>query len=139
MRRAACGLGLLSAWAALSAAAVGIVSCRPLSVDTAPWRTVTCFECHIDFKAEGLTVVHQRRGVTCVRCHGPSVAHMEDEDRRTPADAKFRGKAMEAFCLTCHDPGRHARLGAHAAEARRAEGRRTCTQCHGEHKLVEVK
>ena len=98
-----------------------------------------CFECHIDFQGEELVREHEKHQVACVRCHGPSQAHMEDEVRRTPADFTPRGKAMKIFCLTCHNPGKHGRISTHAAEARRpADQRRSCTQCHGEHKLVEM-
>jgi len=98
-----------------------------------------CMECHIDFEEEEIVVVHGSRGVTCVRCHGPSRAHMEDEIRRTKADVTFRGRAMRPFCLTCHEPGEHRRVTKHAAElARPPARRRACTACHGEHKLLEI-
>jgi len=98
-----------------------------------------CMECHIDFEEEEIVAVHGRHGVSCVRCHGPSRAHMADEVRKTKADATFRGPAMAVFCLTCHKPGRHGRVKAHAAErAKPLAKRRSCTACHGEHKLLEI-
>jgi len=98
-----------------------------------------CLECHIDFEEELIVVAHQKAGVTCMRCHGYSQAHMEDEVRATKADAAFRGKAMTVFCQTCHEPARHRRVREHAAElAKPLEKRRTCTACHGEHKLLEM-
>ncbi|MGB2824048.1 MAG: cytochrome c3 family protein, partial [Phycisphaerae bacterium] len=99
----------------------------------------TCMECHIDFDTEEIVVVHGTHGVTCVRCHGPSRAHMEDEVRKTKADVTFRGQAMRLFCLTCHKPEKHRRVRNHAAElARPPHERRACTACHGEHKLLEI-
>lgn len=98
-----------------------------------------CTECHIDFLEEGLTVVHQTHGVTCMRCHGPSQGHIEDEVRRTKPDATFRGPAMETFCLTCHSPGKHRRQALHAANAALPPAtRKTCTECHGEHELLPL-
>ncbi len=98
-----------------------------------------CMECHIDFETEEIVVVHGIHGVTCVRCHGPSRAHMEDEVRKTKADVTFRGQAMGLFCLTCHEPGRHRRVKEHAGElARPLAKRRACTACHGAHQLLEI-
>jgi hypothetical protein len=92
-----------------------------------------CYECHIDFRAEELVVAHEKHGVTCVRCHGASQPHMDDEARRTPADATFRGKAGDVFCLTCHGSSRQ-----HAAEVAKMDPPRACTRCHGKHCLVRT-
>jgi len=146
-RRTALGLSTLFA-GVLAAAALG--SCRtPGSAAHRRARRASarhpsavkaneiCYECHIDFKGEELVATHENAAVACVRCHGRSQAHMEDEVRATPPDAIFRGKAVRIFCLTCHDPARHRKVPAHAAEAAKAEPakRRSCTGCHGEHKL----
>ena len=98
-----------------------------------------CLECHIDFEDEELTLAHQRAGVSCARCHGPSRAHMEDEVRATKPDAIFRGAAMEIFCLTCHGPALYRARPEHAANVvLEPKRRKSCTQCHGEHKLLEI-
>ncbi len=98
-----------------------------------------CFECHIDFEEEALVVQHQKAGVTCMRCHGHSQAHIEDEVRKTKADVTFRGKAMVLFCQTCHEPDACRRVQAHAEElALPPEKQRLCTACHGEHELLEM-
>lgn len=98
-----------------------------------------CLECHIDFEEEPIVVRHQTAGVTCMRCHGHSQAHIEDEVRATKADVTFRGKAMTLFCQTCHEPDKHRRGRTHAAELAKPVGkRRSCTACHGEHKLLEI-
>jgi len=79
-----------------------------------------CYECHIDFRGEQLTEVHERV-------------------RRTPADATFRGKAMEVFCQSCHPPTRLGRVGAHVENKNvPAPRRKTCTGCHGYHVVVET-
>jgi len=99
----------------------------------------TCFECHMDFKDEGMTVEHQAAGVSCVRCHGKSMPHMEDEARMTPPEVIFKGQAMRTFCLTCHDRAAHAKATPlHAAEMAKNDKRKTCTACHFDHKLVSM-
>jgi len=100
-----------------------------------------CFDCHIDFKGEELVAKHVKGGVTCARCHGASKPHMDDEVRKTPADVTFRGKTMRVFCHTCHSPEKHMTLEPHqlaaAAEARTGKPK-SCTECHGDHKIVEL-
>lgn len=39
---------------------------------------------------------HDRLGVGCESCHGPSMAHVNDPDSKTPFDAKDQ-------CIRCHD------------------------------------
>ena len=97
----------------------------------------TCFECHVDFKEEELTTKHAKNGVSCVRCHGVSMPHMEDETRGTAPGAVFRGKSMKVFCLTCHSPAKWARESQHRKEMAK-EKPRTCLQCHFDHKLVPL-
>ena len=101
-----------------------------------------CYECHIDFEEEELSTTHQSKGVTCVRCHGHSQPHIDDEVRATPPDAVFRAKTMKVFCLTCHTAEEHIKVKTHALEAARAtktgKPERTCTACHGEHELVDT-
>jgi hypothetical protein len=102
--------GILLAVAAVAgvvAAVAGAASCRLGRSASEAMASNVCYECHIDFRAEELVVVHETHGVTCVRCHGPSRPHMEDEERKTPADATFRAKAMGVFCLTCHKEARN--------------------------------
>jgi len=137
----------LSALGAALAGAALLASCRfPLGAGGKPHPAAAartnrvCYECHIDFQGEELGAVHEKAGVSCVRCHGPSKPHMDDEVRKTPPDAVFRGAAMRVFCLACHDPVEHLEVAAHAAEAARPPDakRRACTACHGEHQLIDT-
>jgi len=123
----------VAAVAGVVAAMAGAASCRLGRSASEAMASNVCYECHIDFRAEELVAVHETHGVTCVRCHGPSRPHMEDEERKTPADATFRAKAMGVFCLTCHKGARD-----HAAEVAKAETPRTCTQCHGSHRIIQT-
>ena len=101
-----------------------------------------CFDCHIDFKIEKFSQIHECEGVSCVRCHGTSKAHKDDEVRKTLPDAVFRGKTMKVFCLTCHRAAEHRKVDAHAAAEAKAretgQPEPVCTTCHGEHKLMRL-
>jgi hypothetical protein len=148
-RPAGAGAALCAGGCAL-AGLVALAACRGPSVGSgvapagqgalsAAKANERCYECHLDFRGEALTVVHQKHAVSCVRCHGHSQPHIDDEVRTTKPDAIFRGKAMAVFCLTCHEPARHRRQPAHAASAAREPAkRRSCTACHGEHKLLPL-
>jgi len=149
--RAAAVLGAVCLCLSVPAA---VVSCRPstdassgsvrpkgglTSKPSAAQANRRCLECHVDFEAEPIVVRHQTGGVTCMRCHGHSQPHIADEVRATKADVTFRGQAMVLFCQTCHEPDKHRRAPSHAAElAKPADKRRSCTACHGEHKLLEI-
>lgn len=128
--------------AMLSGCALWSVACwrRPSGHETTTVElNARCYDCHVDFRGEQLTEFHERAGVGCVRCHGPSEPHMEDEVRRTPADAAFRGKAMDVFCLSCHSPAHFAKVAAHIENDTVPPSRRkTCTGCHGDHVVVET-
>jgi hypothetical protein len=120
-----------------------LTACGPRPVSSgataAAKANARCTECHLDFLEEGLTLTHQRAGVPCVRCHGHSQPHIDDEVRKTKADVTFRGPAMKVFCLTCHDPRDHHSQADHAANATLPPARRkACTQCHGEHELLRL-
>lgn len=98
-----------------------------------------CLECHMDFEAEAIVVRHQEAGISCVRCHGVSLAHMEDEVRATKADVTFKGAQEILFCLTCHDWWGFPKVAEHRGElAKPPAKQRTCTSCHGEHELVDM-
>jgi hypothetical protein len=124
---------------AVAAVAMLGVCCGPAEMSVGPSATVSCYECHVDFKEEPLTAVHRRHGVGCVRCHGPSPAHMRDEDRKTRADVTFRTrKRQEVFCLACHGRAKHLKRREHRANLARGPKALRCTGCHGDHKVVET-
>lgn len=39
-----------------------------------------CYVCHIPFVQEDISKIHLAKKVTCVKCHGISAAHANDED-----------------------------------------------------------
>jgi hypothetical protein len=106
-----------------------------------PWAdNTTCFVCHGNYQDDSLVRVHAVENIGCMQCHGPSVAHRNDEDHRTPPDIMFAPANIEAACAKCHAN--------HDAPAKKVIARwqekcpvRTnpaelvCTDCHGEHRL----
>lgn len=99
-----------------------------------------CFVCHSNYQEESLAAVHALEDVGCVRCHGASLAHRNDENNTTPPDKMYPGEAIDPACVDCHDT--------HDAPARKVLARWkercpektdfsqvVCTDCHGEHRL----
>ena len=99
-----------------------------------------CFVCHANYEEEPLSVEHSKANVSCVKCHGKSSAHQNDENNITPPDKLFAPEAVAASCEDCHDT--------HDAPAEKVIARwqercptKTkveeiiCTDCHGWHRL----
>lgn len=99
-----------------------------------------CFVCHTNYQDESLASVHALENVGCVRCHGASLAHRNDENNTTPPDKMYPPEAIDPACVECHDT--------HDAPARKVLARWkercpektdfsqvVCTDCHGEHRL----
>ena len=99
-----------------------------------------CYVCHTTFVHEELSKVHLPEKVTCIRCHGLSAAHANDENiGATPPDVTFARDKIDASCslADCHD--KHD-VPAKAVIARWLERERpdspaVCTDCHGMHKI----
>ncbi len=107
-----------------------------------------CYVCHMPFIEEPLSVVHAKVAVWCGTCHGPSMAHVEDENiGATPADVGFKKDQVDRMCSGCHDPQEHRPLTQQTRRQRLAEGQKAqrqikrskikatglCTDCHGHH------
>jgi hypothetical protein len=114
-----------------------------------------CQVCHLNFMQEALTVVHARTNIGCATCHGPSDAHIADESwasggNGTPPDIIYRKSLSRFACLGCHNwvklvesdkkktdlkdrPDHLAVLDGTNRE------KRFCTDCHGQHRMVNRK
>ncbi len=104
----------------------------PLSVNA------NCYVCHIPFVREEISKQHLAKKVTCVRCHGVSAGHVNDEDvGATKPDIVHRRDQIDAMCRKCHKkhdvPARDvlARL----VERRLNSPLVVCTDCHGHHRI----
>ena len=130
---------LLSAW-----------SCRPRPTGGEVGSlgpNAGCYVCHTTFLREPLSRTHLKAKVGCVRCHGVSADHANDEDiGATKPDIRFRRVQVNGHCRTCH--ARHdvapeavvARWrGRRASQptSRPAVGGIVCTDCHGQHRIAK--
>lgn len=98
-----------------------------------------CYVCHINYQREAITVTHGGVGIGCRDCHGDSEEHIADESWAsggpgTAPDRMFPPDRINPFCMTCHakekiDGPQHASVFVEG------EGRKVCTDCHGEHRL----
>jgi hypothetical protein len=99
-----------------------------------------CHVCHTNYRKEPLAMSHAGHGVGCVRCHGASEAHRNDENNITPPETMFPLATLDSACKKCHT--RH-NVPARVVVARFVERKLTattlehlvCTECHGEHRL----
>jgi hypothetical protein len=101
-----------------------------------PANNDPCFVCHLDFKAEEMAEAHAKKGIGCVKCHGPSTAHIADESRHTAPDRVIKRGEIPGFCSACHAerkrcPFKPPSLGA-------APSTKTCVSCHGKHKVQKT-
>jgi len=93
-----------------------------------------CYVCHMTFVKEELSKTHLQAEITCIRCHGLSAAHANDEDiGATPPDIAFARDHVDAMCLECHE--RHDISSEMAARWQRRD---VCTDCHGAHRITKI-
>lgn len=129
------GQGLLAlAGAAWVAAAV--ISCGHLTLGGAG-KTKTnpfggCGMCHVDVLDELAGGEHLAADIGCVRCHGPSKAHLADENNEVKPDRMPSRDQIDSFCGSCHKCTRPVRPVRPAATQPKPK---ICTDCHGTHKL----
>ncbi len=94
-----------------------------------------CYVCHMTFVKEELSKTHLRAEITCVRCHGPSAGHANDEDiGATPPDISFKRGQVNAMCLNCHE--------SHDIDPEEVVADKdtpVCSDCHGTHKINRIK
>ena len=109
-----------------------------------PKDNSACIVCHANFEKETLAASHLKNGVTCARCHGRSVAHMDDEEAATKPDVLFGRTEIEKLCRECHkahkNPSAVAKFLAEWKGKRRPHRRlilkdSVCTDCHFEHRI----
>jgi hypothetical protein len=105
-----------------------------------------CNVCHVDMSGEELTVSHLKHEITCTKCHGDSVEHMQDEQGMTRADVKFGRAEVDKFCKTCHGKHEHPDkvaafqkewLGKTRPNGRPITEQSICTDCHGKHVVLK--
>ena len=109
--------------------------------DTNPMgANAACYVCHMLFVKEELSKVHLHEKVGCIKCHGLSAGHANDEDiGATKPDIMYKRGQVDAMCGKCHEehdvPA--AKIVARWQERRLSTDRPVCTNCHGMHKIEE--
>ena len=99
-----------------------------------------CYACHTNYRSEKLTKVHQKVGVGCEQCHGPSVKHSGDEDNIIPPDKMYPKAEINAYCQTCHPKEKILTTrDEHRDFFKEAAPDETCNDCHGEKHRLKVR
>ncbi len=101
---------------------------------------MACHVCHTTYEEETLAIVHAKANVGCVKCHGPSIAHRNDEDNITPPDIIFASDRIDAACVKCHETHNAPAKKVLATWQKRCPAKENpeqlvCTDCHGEHRM----
>jgi hypothetical protein len=104
----------------------------PLSVNA------TCYVCHIPFVREEISRDHFAEKITCIKCHGLSAAHANDEDvGATKPDITYRRDQVDKMCRECHEahdvPARQ--IIARFVDRKLDDAAAVCTDCHGHHRI----
>ncbi len=105
-----------------------------------------CLVCHKVLTDEPISLVHEKKKVLCIDCHGPSTLHMEDEMQMTKPDILFGRNEVQPFCRGCHerhqDPKKVEEFrkewwGRDRPNGRVVNNASICTDCHGTHNITE--
>jgi len=106
------------------------------------WANAGCYVCHTTFVREEMTKVHLVEKVTCVKCHGLSAAHANDENiGATPPDIRFKRAEVDPMCVECHEEhdASAAKVIARFIERDLPTGQKPiCTDCHGTHHIEKA-
>ena len=99
-----------------------------------------CFVCHVNYQEEVLASGHAKGGISCVKCHGDSFAHRNDENNTTPPDIMVPAEGIEPLCVTCHMMHDVPAAKVIARWQERCPDKQdpltiVCTDCHGQHRL----
>ena len=99
-----------------------------------------CYCCHRNYEEEAMVQEHAKANVGCVKCHGESIAHRNDEDNITPPDVIYASDQIEKACQQCHDthdaPARKViAVWQQKCPAKTHVEDLLCTDCHGDHRL----
>lgn len=100
----------------------------------------SCYVCHANYQEEEMVHQHAVGDIGCIQCHGPSLAHRNDENNTTPPDKMYPTAAIDKSCAECHDT--------HDVSAQKVltrwrercaekadPAKIVCTDCHGYHRL----
>lgn len=100
-----------------------------------------CYVCHMTFVTEEISSQHKAQDVGCIKCHGLSAAHANDEDiGATPPDITYERDKVDAACTACHETHDAAasKVVARFVERKLTGASPVCTDCHGHHRIAEA-
>ena len=97
-----------------------------------------CYVCHMTFVFEEIARTHLKEEVTCIKCHGLSAAHANDENiGATKPDITYKREEVDAACQKCHE--KHdvsaQEVVARYIERELKDPKPVCTDCHGMHRI----
>jgi len=98
----------------------------------------TCYVCHMTFVREEISKVHFKEKVTCIKCHGLSAGHANDEHvGATKPDKLYKRHQIDAMCAECHEDhdAPAVEVIARFLECKPNQSPAVCTDCHGKHKI----
>jgi hypothetical protein len=90
------------------------------------------------FVREDLSRTHLQAKVGCIRCHGISAGHANDEDiGATPPDVSFKRDSVDTMCRKCHKSHdiSATQVVSRWLERELHEQPPVCTDCHGTHRI----
>jgi hypothetical protein len=99
-----------------------------------------CYCCHRNYEEEPMVQAHAKANVGCVKCHGESTAHRNDEENITPPDVIYASDQIERACQKCHESHDAPAKKVIAAWQQKCPAKThvedlVCTDCHGDHRL----
>ncbi len=98
-----------------------------------------CYVCHIPLVKGELSKVHLKAKITCIKCHGLSADHANDEDiGATKPDIRFARKQVDRMCRKCHkkhDVPAWEVVARFVDRGISPKGPVVCTDCHGTHRI----
>jgi hypothetical protein len=104
---------------------------------------LACYCCHGNYKEEPFVQTHAKANVGCVKCHGASNAHRNDEHNITPPDVMFPPERIAEGCQPCHathDVSAVKLIARWQEQCPKTDPAKiVCTDCHGRHRLTSRK
>lgn len=113
---------------------------KPSPDSAGPKKWLICYDCHANYLEEPIAVQHAKENITCVKCHGESLAHSNDEENITPPNRMYPAARIDRMCRECHDTHEAPARAVIACWQKRCPQKTDpaqllCTDCHGEHRL----
>jgi len=99
-----------------------------------------CYVCHGNYDGEPLVVSHGMEKIGCVKCHGESLAHRDDEDHVTPPDKMYAPEEIAKNCEECHKEHPAPAIDVIKRWQERCSAKTdpktlVCTDCHFQHRM----